>query len=96
MGLLDRITTRHRFADGAKISLAHRYALFFEAGDRSVTIGFEQALEPGIGRLIHRQTIRTWQTPSGDILVTEVERDEIIECIKQYCDIKGFTYRVVD
>lgn len=95
MTFLDRMTTKHNFPDGAKASLLHRYALKIEIGDRAVEIGFEQALEPGIERLIHEGTISVWKTPQGDVPVTAIERATVLAKVVEYCKIKELTYRVV-
>ena len=58
-------------------------------------IGFEQALEPGVDRLIHEGTIQVWRTPQGDVPVTPAERSAIVERVIEYCKIKEMTYRVV-
>jgi hypothetical protein len=95
MRIVDRITTKHRYADGAKMSVLHRYALRYEIGDRVVDFGFEQALEPGVDRLIHESSILKWIGPSGEMIVTSFERVEVVARAEEYCRVKGLTYRVV-
>lgn len=95
MSILNKITTKHCFADGAKMTVLHRYALRFEIGDRVVDFGFEQALEPDIDRLIHERSILKWIDPSGEMIVTPVERQAVVARAEEYCRIKGLKYRVV-
>jgi hypothetical protein len=95
MSVFDRLTTRHTFDDGAKASVLHRYALRLEVGDRTIDIGFEQALEPGVDRLIHGGSIQAWDTPAGGLPVAANERAEILARVIHYCEVKGLTYRVV-
>jgi hypothetical protein len=96
MSFLDRMTTKHTFPDGAKASLLHRFALKLEVGERIVEIGFEQAFEPGVERLIHQGSIQVWKTPQGDVAATAAEKAAILERVIEYCKIKELTYRVVD
>ncbi len=91
--MLSRLTTDHRFADGAYISLIHRYALRYQIEGRSVEVGFEAALEPGIDRLIHEETIVRWDGTQDE--VTQAERGDVIRRIEEYCRLKGLTYRIV-
>ena len=58
-------------------------------------LGFEQALEPGVDRLIHEGSIRIWNGPRGDTHVTSAERSEILARVEEYCRVKGLTYRVI-
>lgn len=95
MSFLDRMTTKHTFASGEKVSLLHRFALKLEIGERFVEVGFEQAFEPGVERLIHEGSIQVWKTLQGDVPVTAAERSAILERVIQYCKIKELTYRVV-
>jgi hypothetical protein len=95
MSILDRMTTKHTFPDGAKVSLLHRFALKLKVGDRVVEVGFEQAFEPGVERLIHEGSIMVWKTPQGDVPITPAERSVILERLIEYCKIKELTYRVV-
>jgi hypothetical protein len=95
MSILDRLTTKHRFADGAKMSVLHRYALRLEIGGRVVDFGFEQALEPGVDRLIHEGSILKWVGPSGEMIVTPAERAAVVAKAEEYCRVKGLAYRVV-
>ena len=94
MSLLDRLTTKHKFPDGATLRELHRYALRFELGNRSVDIGFEQALEHGVDRLIHEESVVQWNGSNGEA-VTPEERAAIIDRVRQYCAVKGLTYRIV-
>lgn len=96
MSFLDRMTTKHAFPGGEKASLLHRFALKLEVGERFVEIGFEQAFEPGVERLIHEGSIRVWKTPQGDVPVSAAERSAILERVIEYCKIKELTYRVVN
>lgn len=89
------MTTKHTFPTGEKISLLHRSALKLAAGERFVEIGFEQACEPGIARLIHEDSILAWKTPQGDVSVTTAEKAIILELVIEYCKIKKLTYRVL-
>lgn len=89
------MTTKHTFLNGDKVSLLHRFALKLEAGERFVEIGFEQAFEPGVERLIHEGSIQVWKTPQGDVPVSSAERSVILERVIEYCKIKELTYRVV-
>jgi hypothetical protein len=95
MSYLDRMTTKHTFVNGVKVSLLHRFALKLEIGQRFVEVGFEQAFEPGVERLIHEGSIRVWKTRQGDVPVTAAERSAILERVVEYCKIKELTYRVV-
>lgn len=95
MTIWDRITTKHSFADGVKISLLHRYALQLEKDGRAIEVGFEQARQPGIDRLIHRESILVWKTKGPEEPVTLDERSEIVARIEEYCRLKGLTFRVV-
>ena len=95
MRIVNKITTRYSFNDGAKIILLHKYALRLEINNRTIDMGFERPLEPNIDRLIHEESLMQWITPGGILQVTPSERIEIIERIKQYCLAKGFTYRIV-
>jgi hypothetical protein len=93
--MLDKLTTKHTFPDGTRISVIHRYALRYQVGERSVDIGFEQALEHGIDRLIHEASISTWSGPGGESAVTGAERAEISAKVKEYCRAKGLTFQVI-
>ena len=95
MSLLDKLTTTHTFPDGARVSLLHKYALRYESGGRSVEVGFEQALEPAVDRLIHENSIVSWVGPAGETSVTIAERTQILARLEEYCRAKGLTYRVV-
>ena len=95
MRLLDRLTTKHKFRDGSTLSFLHKYALRYQAGDRSAAVGFEQAFEPGVDRLIHESSILTWMGPRGDMAVTPAERADILAKVEEYCRVKALTYRVV-
>lgn len=95
MKLLDRFTTKHRFADGATMSVLHRYALRFERDGWSIDIGFEQALEPGVNRLVHESSIAEWNGTDGRKPVTSQERADVLARVKEYCLAKSMTYRVV-
>ena len=94
MSFLDRITTKHTFPGGEKASLLHRFALKLVIGERFVEIGFEQAFELGVERLIHEDSIRVWKTPQGDVPVSPAERSVILERVIEYCKIKELTCRV--
>ena len=89
------MTTKHTFPGGEKASLLHRFALKLEVGERFVEVGFEQAFEPGVERLIHEGSIRVWKTQQGDLSVSSAERSAILERVIEYCKIKELTYRVV-
>jgi hypothetical protein len=95
MSLFGPLTTRHVFDDGAKMSVLHRYALRLEVSGRSVDIGFEQALEPGVDRLIHEESILVWNGSEGELAVTPAEREAILEKVEEYCKAKRLTYRVI-
>lgn len=96
MAWLSRFTTRHRFPDGGEIVLLHRYALRYIANDgREFSIGFEQALEPGVDRLIHPASIEA-VGPAHSVQISEQERTELLARVLDYCSAKRFTYRVVD
>jgi hypothetical protein len=95
MSFLDRMTTKHTFPGGEKVSLLHRFALKLEVGGRFVEVGFEQAFEPGVERLIHEDSIRVWKTPQGDVPVTAAERAVILARVIEYCKLKELTYRVI-
>lgn len=89
------MTTQHTFSSGEKVSLLHRFALKLEVGERFVEVDFEQALQPGVERLIHERSIQVWKTPRGDIPISAAERSAILERVIEYCRIKELTYRVV-
>ncbi len=72
----------------------HRYALRFEIDGRSIDIGFEQALEPGVDRLIHEDSILLWNASGKETNVTSTERAAILARVEQYCAVKGFAYRI--
>src|SRR5256885_1269305 len=96
MSLLTRITTSHKFSDGAMMSVLHKYSLRYDLGERHVEIGFEQASEPGIDRLIHEGTIVEWVASNGAVAtVSAPERSEILARVAEYCRLKGLAYRVV-
>jgi hypothetical protein len=95
MSFLDRITTKHTFPGGEKASLLHRSAMKLEVGARFVEVGFEQAFEPGIERLIHEDSIQAWRTAQGDVPVTPAERAYILDRVVEYCKIKNLSYRIV-
>jgi hypothetical protein len=89
------MTTKYTCLTGEKVSILHRFALKIEVGSRFVEVGFEQALEPGVERLIHEESIKTWKTPEGDVPVAASERKYIIARVQEYCEAKGLRYRVV-
>jgi hypothetical protein len=76
------------------MSVLHRYALQFALGERSINIGFEQAFEPGVDRLIHEESIVQWNEPIGEA-VTPEERIATLGRVEQYCAAKGLSYRIV-
>jgi hypothetical protein len=96
VSIWNRITTKHLFDDGAKISLAHKYALKYEANSKTVAIGFEPALKKGVDRLIHKNSIEKWIDSDGEKFVTPAEKDDILERVQEYCNVKRLTYRIVD
>jgi hypothetical protein len=61
MTFLDHMTTKHTFSGGENVSLLHRFALELEIGERFVEVGFEQAFEHGVERLIHEGSIQVWK-----------------------------------
>jgi hypothetical protein len=74
----------------------HRYALRFERKDWVIDIGFEQALEPGVDRLIHEKSIELWRSALGQRPVTADEKAELLSLVKEYCEAKRIRYRVVN
>jgi len=94
--ILNRFKSDMRFDDGDRLALLHRYAIRYCRDDKYVDIGFEQAIEPDIDRLIHESSISEW-AKSGNIIgkVSDKERDEILDRIMKYCHDKHLTYRVV-
>lgn len=93
--MLGRFTTRKNFEDGSVLKELHRYALRYESKERSIDIGFEQALEPDVDRLVHLETIHRWNSPHDQQPLTSDERKDILSKIKAYCEEKRLTYRLI-
>lgn len=96
MGLFEKITTRYRYADGARMAVLHKYAVRFEFAGRWVDFGFEQALEPGIDRLIHADSMLNWNSLDGsEVAVSAGDKADLISRAEEYCRAKGFTFRII-
>jgi len=93
--ILNRFSTRHRFNDGSMLRTLHRYALRYEINGRKLDIGFEQALEPQIDRLIHLNTISHWNPPDDQCMLTDDEKRDVLKKISEYCKGKALTYKLV-
>lgn len=93
--VLEKFTTKYRFPDGVRVSVLHRYALRIEMNERQFSIGFERALEPGVGRLIHENSIEVLSAKNGVKGVASGEAAEILSRVVRYCEVKGLTYRIV-
>jgi hypothetical protein len=94
MSWLSRLSTRHRFSDGGEMSPVSRMALRYIAADgRTFTIGFEQALESGIDRLVHPQSIERVGVEQT-VPISEEERTELLARVADYCHAKQLKYQL--
>ena len=93
---LSRLKTRHQFPDGGEIQPVSRHVLrCFSKNGRTLTVGIEQALEPGVDRLIHPRSIES-VGPSAGVPVSQEERDELLARVVDYCEAKRLRYRIVE
>lgn len=93
--ILNKFLARQSFNDGSSLWVLHRYALRYELNGRILDIGFEQALEPSIDRLIHVNTILHWNVPNDQIMLTDEEKRDVVEKILEYCNVRALTYKLV-
>jgi hypothetical protein len=73
-----------------------RMALRYVAADgRTLTIGFEQALEPEVDRLVHPQSIERVGVDEATPISDE-ERTELLARVAEYCRAKRLRYRLTE
>jgi hypothetical protein len=94
--LFGRFTTRKRFPDGSIIMEVHRYAIRYVIGDRSVDVGFEQAFEPGVDRLIHLGAVRHWNAPHDREVMAVADQNDLVQKLQSYCRDKRLRCRFTD
>lgn len=95
MNYFQRFSTCYRFSDGCRATLLHRYAIRLEQNSWHVDIGFEQALETNIDRIIHAESIFEWSDNHGNKkTVSDEEKNDILRKLFEYCDAKALSYRV--
>jgi hypothetical protein len=82
--------------DALVVEVAHRYAIRILDGDREFSIGFENACEPNLDRLIHQSTIQCVNKGKGENLVDAVEQVRLLNAVIKFCDKNKLTYRVVE
>lgn len=92
--LFAKWTTKKNFNDGSSLYTIHRYALRYEKNGCFVDIGFEQALESGVDRLVHIKNIKYWDSALENELLSVMDYDEIIKKIDLYCVEKHLTYKL--
>lgn len=93
--ILNKFSARQSFDDGSNLFVLHRYALRYAMDGHTLDIGFEQALEPGIDRLIHVNTITHWSAPNEQVMLTDDEKRDVVEKIQEYCNVRALSYRLV-
>lgn len=90
------IKSRIEFPEGT-VRFGHRYALIVEIGQETFSIGFESALEPGIDRLIHpnsMERVNRDHTTKSDLLPSE--KSAVMSLVLRYCEKNKLTYRIVE
>jgi hypothetical protein len=84
-----------RLDDDTVIEIAHRYALRILHKECEYSIGFENACEKNIARLIHAGSIERFCAEGNNTAVSDEERSIILSKVAKYCQANALSYRVV-
>jgi hypothetical protein len=87
--------TKIRLNDGTVVEIAHRYALRIIIEARQYSIGFEDACEPDVDRIIHKNSIeRVEGACQGDFAISDEERSTLILKVVEFCAANRYSYRI--
>jgi hypothetical protein len=83
-----------RFDDGTVVEVAHRYALRILYNKCEYGIGFENACEKSIDRLIHKSSMKRISVEGEEVDVSEEERSILLSRVVEYCEKNKLKYRI--
>lgn len=86
---------RKKIADdsGMAIEVFHRYAMKINDNGKEFSIGFENACDKNIDRLIHINSIEAIEKT---VVLGDVQKDRVIKAAIFFCEKNNYSYKLVE